>query len=1229
MSWMKRAVRSRGFWTGNGFVLLVILIVLLGVHFQWPATLVLLAVIALLVVAVAVMAVRMLRADRAATGIEASIRQQAERDLHSAGPVQRAEVERLQERLEKSIEQLKGSKLAGEGMFRSGKRALYALPWYVFIGPPGTGKTTAIVNSGLKFPAGTERLRGVGGTRNCDWFLSDRAILLDTAGRYTTEEQDRDEWFAFLDILKKHRRERPINGVLVGMSLPELLTATPDEVDWHAETIRKRIDELSERLGIRFPVYVVFTKSDLVQGFVETFGEMNRQERDQVWGATFEPGEAVSDAVSDVFSREYDRLHESLLRLRNDRLQRAMKREDRHRVYTFPLEFAAGRERLARFVEALFQANPFHDEPLFRGFYFTSGTQEGIPIDRVIQAIAERFDLPPSYGALPEATQETKSYFLTDVFNRVVVPDRGMARRSGRAVKRERWAMTGLGLASLALLALFVLGASQALVRSRVEVNRVETTAVQAAAVTWGTGQSVPAQLADLDALRREVERIEGGRPVLMLGLDRRGTLREPAREVYLGRARGFVEAYAVDPIRQSLRTGGDRPAGAFELAAAFGDSADADYTRTLRRQRVYDDLKAYLLLGDELPRLRAEPSQQEFLKAHLGALAQRSVVGADTTGRGQVAALVARQTDAYVDALARGTAEPFPSEAPLVVRGREVIFEPPSIAGLYNRIRQDALFTLDPLTLGEIIPGQYLALFEPGPQVPGAFTQVGWQAAIRPAFERESADPGRDDWVMGRTGAELPANLRDPALVRQALEDRYFQEYAMAWERFLREVRYRPAGDMGSAGRHLASLGDARDSPLLWLLAVVTEQTTFEVPVAEGGGLADAAAGVADRVTERLRRRADAASRGALGTTGQGSHFSGGRTGAGGAGNPVQRAFAGLHALNAPEAPAGGAAPELYAALQALASLSGVLDGLSADPAQAVDYAASVLAANGGPLAQALQAVETGARALDPDVRRTLFVQPVLVAWGDVLSAAQGHLNSRWREEVYGPYRASLEGRYPLDPQSTQDAPLGDFETFFAPAGGTLVTFVEGALAPFLASDGRSVRTWQGRGIGLSSTTQNALAQGRRIGEGLFTGRQMRVEFEMQADVPTREGEAPPPDQVYVRVHGTQDSYRMGSYRPWVTFAWPGTPGATVGVSTRQGDLSPRQYDGDWAVFRLLQDAEVRRAGPTQLTARWVFRQPGQYALTVRYDLRSRSATGPFADPGGFFRFTCPPSLG
>ena len=77
----------------------------------------------------------------------------------------------------------------------SGSRGyLYEQPWYAIIGPPGAGKTTALLNAGLSFPLAAEMgqsaVAGVGGTRMCDWWFTESAVLIDTAGRYTTQDSD-------------------------------------------------------------------------------------------------------------------------------------------------------------------------------------------------------------------------------------------------------------------------------------------------------------------------------------------------------------------------------------------------------------------------------------------------------------------------------------------------------------------------------------------------------------------------------------------------------------------------------------------------------------------------------------------------------------------------------------------------------------------------------------------------------------------------------------------------------------------------------------------------------------------------------------------------------------------------------------------------------------------------------------------------------------------------------
>ena len=176
----------------------------------------------------------------------------------------------------------------------SGKDFLYELPWYVFIGGPGSGKTTALINSGLRFPladkTGVGSIQGVGGTRNCDWWFTDEAVLIDTAGRYTTQdshqEGDKKAWQGFLGLLKKTRPRRPLNGIFLTVSVPDLLGQGQQERARLADALCARLLEIDEALRTRLPIYVLVTKCDLLHGFTEYFDDLGKDARGQVWGIT-------------------------------------------------------------------------------------------------------------------------------------------------------------------------------------------------------------------------------------------------------------------------------------------------------------------------------------------------------------------------------------------------------------------------------------------------------------------------------------------------------------------------------------------------------------------------------------------------------------------------------------------------------------------------------------------------------------------------------------------------------------------------------------------------------------------------------------------------------------------------------------------------------------------------------------------------------------------------------
>jgi len=367
-------------------------------------------------------------------------------DVESKDSAARAahEIDVLRARFEEAAAILRNTRFKGPD---GENRYVHELPWYVFIGAPGSGKTTALINAGLQFPlkavGGDPAFAGVGGTRNCDWWFTDEAVLLDTAGRYTTQESDLEAdaaaWQGFLGLIKRFRPRRPLNGALVTLSMSDLMLWSEDERKRYAWHVRARVAELYERLGVRFPVYLLVTKSDLLAGFMEFFGELDADARKRVWGVTFDaPGGAfVTGTPGQRFADEFGELERRLDAEMLARLQEERDLQRRAAAYRFPQEFQGVGPLIEQFLDTAFIGVQGAPEPLLRGVYFTSGTQEGNPIDRVLGTLARSFKLERTAGPAV-AAGSGKSFFLTRLVRDVIFPESGLASSDEKLERRER-----------------------------------------------------------------------------------------------------------------------------------------------------------------------------------------------------------------------------------------------------------------------------------------------------------------------------------------------------------------------------------------------------------------------------------------------------------------------------------------------------------------------------------------------------------------------------------------------------------------------------------------------------------------------------------------------------------------------------------------------------------------------------------------------------------------------
>ncbi len=520
-----------------------------------------------------------IRASRAASALEKAIAQQGAQQALNARPERRAEIQELQKQVQGGINALKTSKL-GKGK-KGGAAALYSLPWYVIIGPPGAGKTTALKHSGLVFPFADPRgggVRGVGGTRNCDWWFTNEAILLDTAGRYTTEGDDHDEWISFLTFLKKYRSRKPINGVLVAISIAELIDASEQQIESTGKKLRARIDEVMTQLQMVVPVYVLFTKCDLVAGFIEFFGDIRKSDRAQAWGATVKLTEDKSNP-SKLFEREFDTLVQKVHSRSLKRLAQERNREARERIYQFPLEFAGIKRNLTELVQTIFAVNAFQGTPLLRGFYFTSGTQEGRPLDRVLARMGHAMGIRPPETAAQQVT-ESKSYFLHDVFMNVVFPDGDVAARSANELKRQKIMRIAVSAAAFTLGIILSIPSIGSFVDNRRLLHDTQAKVEEAMKINWADGESPGAKLDQLEPILKRLKELDDYRASLPLGM---GWGMYRGEEIF----RPTVTAYVA-----LLQTGFVLP-----CKTKLEDRLKGAKGKQYLRERT--DLKTYLMMSD------------------------------------------------------------------------------------------------------------------------------------------------------------------------------------------------------------------------------------------------------------------------------------------------------------------------------------------------------------------------------------------------------------------------------------------------------------------------------------------------------------------------------------------------------------------------------------------------------------------------------------------------------
>lgn len=682
-----------------------------------------------------------------------------------------------------------------------GRRHLHELPWYVVIGSPGSGKTTAIRHSGLEFPlddiTGGGSLGGVGGTRNCDWWVTSQAVLLDTAGRYTTQDssaaRDAGGWKNFLRMLGKHRKRQPLNGAVLVVSTEELLHMNDEQWKSHARTLTRRLHELTSELQMRFPVYLLVTKVDLLAGCREYFDYLDTEEQEQIWGTTL-PLEGGLDRLPEEMRALAHRLHQQLPgKLRYERDVRR-----RRAIYSFPWQLEAVAARVGQLANTVFRHDSIVDQAQLRGVYLSSAVQEGTPIERLVGGVANGFGI--SGGQVSTQTQQSRSLFLRRLFPDVIFREAFLAGTNTGYERRVR----RLRLAAFATI--LVAGVAVALVwSSAFGVHR--TLLAQA-----------KEQLARFDAAPHGPDRSLGENLFALQYLD-------GAHRVFTQKNHPWLSSLGMyeDSIEDaSLEAHARAVAQLIAPRIAADTLVWLDTTREVDFQPRFDALKAYLMLTrpqrrdvDWLARWLADASPLEALQGDSGLVAAR-----------HMAVLFEVDEDFRVS-----------ESDDAVERHRDRLVRYPIEQQLYARLKRQA--GGDRVDLGNDLGPYFGAVFEledpSSLTIPRMYTRAGYQDISFGAQAAWVAEWVDDRWVLDDdAGAPSPLEVLGGI---NSLKRLYAQDYTTTWQGVLRAVDLDTGGD-GRLPTLLRHLSDQALSPMSRLLTLVAGET--DLPTGEGAeGLA------------------------------------------------------------------------------------------------------------------------------------------------------------------------------------------------------------------------------------------------------------------------------------------------------------------------------------------------------------------------------------------------------
>lgn len=990
------------------------------------------------------------------------------------------------------------------------------LPWYLVIGPQDSGKTSLLDFSGLKFPINSidrKQPRNPSGTDSCDWYFAEQGVLIDTAGRYLTQPDakiDGSTWSVLLELLRKRRRDRPLNGVLVTIPVKSLLSADPHSLEESAQKVRARLQDVHRELRVDVPVYLVISKADQLMGFNEFFDQLSHEESNQVLGATFRKDQVGSEAA--VVRTEFEDL---LRRLNSQVLTRMHQERDtqrRGRILDFPHQLGLMGERLCHFIDLAFTGNRYQRVSQLRGFYLTSAPH--LTTERNEPTVSVD---PDVRAAVPPILPNGRSLFTHYLFSRLIFPEADLAGLDQRERTRIHWGQRALYMGAFAALALFGVVWASGFTANHERLENLRTLAQ-----AWTQMRAAVAPGDDPMSVLKSLDTRYAATQVF----PKKSELRFHERS-------GLFQGDDVNPLVNASYE--------HELEELLLPRVALMLERQIRanmadRERLLNSLRAYLMLN--MKERRDIPWLKEWVAAEWSQL----YIGNTALQNG---------LNLHFERLLQLPFAHSPNEE-LIAQAREAL-RGESLANVVYRMLSDQARHLPEYRLDQHLGPQGALFVGTDYAIPGFYTQQGYQQYFSAKGMLAVTNILSDNWVLGEGTGLSTMDLRRLMI---ELEQLYFRDYANHWGEAIGQVELLAINDFEESAEQLAGLTSA-NSPLLQLLAEVRENTRFPVvadaadvipdapapPMVSGDKLAKLASHAAAKASDVVAKNLPDTARKSL-----------------------QSRFEPLHRLLDDEQAPTSDLRAMLASLNKLQMQMASLARASVPEQSAYEMAKARMAGQ----RDALSDLRNASVRLPRPVG-VWFNVLAEDSWRLVLNDTYHYLNQRYQSEVYGFYGKAISQRYPFNAHSASDVAISDFREFFK-AQGIADRFFDNYMRPFVSGSPGDYRMRQvdGYSLPVSKVFLNQMAAALVIRQSFFADNPAEPQVQFKLEPYSLD---PAVSRAEFKFGDKTMEYRHGPIVP-VSFKWPNDSedGRTSLVLDAMvgRPLGIEKNTGPWSLFRL-----------------------------------------------------------